>query len=204
MQRRLPPNACTVKSRHAGQKSKPIWRLGATSTMPRNEPSDRPCGRRSIPTVNGLMVVGIVTLPGMMTGQILAGASPLIAIRYQIVVVFMQAAAVAMTTAVVTLWYRRTYLHSRAATQGRDTGARWHGELRGSHRTRNTLRRIACTASPLRWCRRNGPSGRQHAVLRAWWWRMCCQGQVRPTAHVFGDTRATGIVAYRKPGHFCA
>ena len=62
-----------------------------------------------IPTVNGLMVVGVVTLPGMMTGQILAGTSPLIAIRYQIVVVFMQAAAVAMTTAIVTLWYRRTF-----------------------------------------------------------------------------------------------
>ena len=62
-----------------------------------------------IPTVNGLMVVGVVTLPGMMTGQILAGASPLMAIRYQIVVVFMQAAAVAITTAIVTLWYRRTF-----------------------------------------------------------------------------------------------
>ena len=62
-----------------------------------------------IPTVNGLMVVGIVTLPGMMTGQMLAGASPLIAIRYQIVVAFMQAAAVAMATAIVTLWYRRTF-----------------------------------------------------------------------------------------------
>src|SRR5207244_7634120 len=62
-----------------------------------------------MPTVNGLMVVGIVTLPGMMTGQILAGASPLIAIRYQIVVAFMQAAAVAITTAIVTLWYRRTF-----------------------------------------------------------------------------------------------
>jgi putative ABC transport system permease protein len=65
-----------------------------------------------IPTVNGLMVVDIVTLPGMMTGQILAGASPLLAIRYQIVVAFMQAAAVAMTTAIVTLWYRRTFFTS--------------------------------------------------------------------------------------------
>jgi putative ABC transport system permease protein len=65
-----------------------------------------------MPTVNGLMVVGIVTLPGMMTGQILAGASPLIAIRYQIVVAFMQAAAVAITTAIVTLWYRRTFFTS--------------------------------------------------------------------------------------------
>ena len=62
-----------------------------------------------IPTLNGLMVVGIVTLPGMMTGQILAGVSPLIAIRYQIVVVFMQTAAVAITTAMVTLWYRQTF-----------------------------------------------------------------------------------------------
>ena len=62
-----------------------------------------------VPTINGLMVVGIVTLPGMMTGQILAGSSPLIAIRYQIVVAFMQASAVAIATAVVTLWYRRTF-----------------------------------------------------------------------------------------------
>ena len=62
-----------------------------------------------IPTINGLMVVGIVTLPGMMTGQILAGSSPLMAIRYQIVVAFMQAGAVAITTALVTLWYRRTF-----------------------------------------------------------------------------------------------
>jgi putative ABC transport system permease protein len=46
-----------------------------------------------IPTVNGMMTVGLVQLPGMMTGQILAGSSPLLAIRYQVVVVFMLAAA---------------------------------------------------------------------------------------------------------------
>ncbi len=49
-----------------------------------------------IPTVNGMMTVGLVQLPGMMTGQILAGASPMTAIRYQIVVVFMMAAATAL------------------------------------------------------------------------------------------------------------
>jgi UDP-glucose/iron transport system permease protein len=48
-----------------------------------------------IPTVNGMMTVGLVQLPGMMTGQILAGSSPLVAIRYQMVVVFMLAAATA-------------------------------------------------------------------------------------------------------------
>src|SRR2546427_5097549 len=31
-----------------------------------------------IPTVNGMMTVGLVQLPGMMTGQILAGSSPLV------------------------------------------------------------------------------------------------------------------------------
>jgi putative ABC transport system permease protein len=49
-----------------------------------------------IPTVNGMMTVGVVQLPGMMTGQILAGSSPLVAVRYQILVVFMQAAATAI------------------------------------------------------------------------------------------------------------
>jgi len=51
-----------------------------------------------IPVVNGMMTVGLVQLPGMMTGQILAGSSPLLAIRYQIVVVFMQAAATALAS----------------------------------------------------------------------------------------------------------
>ena len=51
-----------------------------------------------IPTVNGMMTVGVVQLPGMMTGQILAGSSPLVAIEYQIVVVFMLAAGTAMAS----------------------------------------------------------------------------------------------------------
>lgn len=42
-----------------------------------------------IPLTNSLLAVGIVSLPGMMTGQILAGESPLIAARYQIMVMSM-------------------------------------------------------------------------------------------------------------------
>lgn len=48
------------------------------------------------PTINSLMVVGLVSLPGMMTGQILGGANPQQAVRYQIVVMLMIAAAVAI------------------------------------------------------------------------------------------------------------
>ncbi len=41
------------------------------------------------PTLNSMLVVGIVSLPGMMTGQILAGADPSQAVRYQIVTMFL-------------------------------------------------------------------------------------------------------------------
>ncbi len=42
-----------------------------------------------IPITNSLLAVGLVSLPGMMTGQILTGTSPLIASRYQIMVMCM-------------------------------------------------------------------------------------------------------------------
>jgi putative ABC transport system permease protein len=83
--------------------------LGAGFQQASQQPVRQALRAALIPTVNGLMVVGIVTLPGMMTGQILAGASPLTAIRYQIVVAFMQAATVAITTVIATLWYRRSF-----------------------------------------------------------------------------------------------
>jgi UDP-glucose/iron transport system permease protein len=63
-----------------------------------------------IPTVNGMMTVGVVQLPGMMTGQILAGASPLTAIRYQIVVVFMLAVATAVGSLLFVRLAVRSYL----------------------------------------------------------------------------------------------
>ena len=42
-----------------------------------------------IPITNSLFAVGLVSLPGMMTGQILSGISPFIAARYQIMVMCM-------------------------------------------------------------------------------------------------------------------
>ncbi|HZG38560.1 MAG TPA: iron export ABC transporter permease subunit FetB [Nodosilinea sp.] len=61
-----------------------------------------------IPTINSMMVMGLVSLPGMMTGQILAGANPIDAVRYQIVIMFMIAAGAALGIfGVVLLAYRR-------------------------------------------------------------------------------------------------
>ena len=42
-----------------------------------------------IPLINSLFAVGLVSLPGMMTGQILSGVDPLVAVRYQIMVMAM-------------------------------------------------------------------------------------------------------------------
>ncbi len=50
-----------------------------------------------IPSLNLFFAVGLVSLPGMMTGQILAGVSPLIAVRYQIVIMSMIFAAGAVS-----------------------------------------------------------------------------------------------------------
>jgi putative ABC transport system permease protein len=51
-----------------------------------------------IPTLNSMMVVGIVTLPGIITGQILSGVDPLNAALYQMLIMFMLAFATLLTT----------------------------------------------------------------------------------------------------------
>lgn len=60
-----------------------------------------------IPSINAMMGVGLVFIPGMMSGQILSGTDPLIAIRYQIVVMFMLVGSTAVTSLVVMLIVRR-------------------------------------------------------------------------------------------------
>ncbi len=51
-----------------------------------------------IPVINSLFAVGLISLPGMMTGQILAGVSPLVAVRYQIMVMCMIFGAAGLST----------------------------------------------------------------------------------------------------------
>lgn len=86
--------------------------LGATPARAAAEPVRRALIAALIPQVNSLMVVGVVQLPGMMTGQILAGQSPLLAVRYQVIVAYMLAASTAVTSVIVVLRYRRTFFTS--------------------------------------------------------------------------------------------
>lgn len=63
-----------------------------------------------IPTINSMAAAGIVFIPGMMSGQILAGADPVVATGYQIVVMLMVAAATALGSLVaLLLTYRRRF-----------------------------------------------------------------------------------------------
>ena len=63
-----------------------------------------------IPAINAMAAAGIVFIPGMMTGQILAGADPLEATKYQIVVMLMVAAAEIVGAALAVLMsYRRRF-----------------------------------------------------------------------------------------------
>jgi putative ABC transport system permease protein len=69
---------------------------GATRWEAARDPLRESVRRGMVPIINSMSVVGIVSLPGMMTGQILAGESPLEAVKYQIMIMFMIAAATSL------------------------------------------------------------------------------------------------------------
>ncbi|WJW76870.1 iron export ABC transporter permease subunit FetB [Thiohalobacter sp. IOR34] len=63
-----------------------------------------------IPIINAMAAAGVVSLPGMMTGQILAGAPPVEAVKYQILIMFLIAAGSGFGTLVaVGLGVRRLF-----------------------------------------------------------------------------------------------
>jgi putative ABC transport system permease protein len=60
-----------------------------------------------IPSITSMMGVGLVFIPGMMTGQILSGTDPMLAIRYQIVVMLMLVGSTAIGSTLTVLLVRR-------------------------------------------------------------------------------------------------
>jgi len=66
-----------------------------------------------VPTINALMVVGLVQLPGMMSGQIIAGVLSVEAVRYQIVIMYMVASGAAVGSFVAVQLLRRQLFTQR-------------------------------------------------------------------------------------------
>jgi len=70
-----------------------------------------------IPTLNQMMVVGVVTLPDMITGQLLSGIDPLDAASYQILIMLMLAFTNLITTVLVTQGLTRQFFNAQAQLQ---------------------------------------------------------------------------------------
>jgi putative ABC transport system permease protein len=88
--------------------------LGATPFI-----ATRECVRASfesaiVPTLNAMLGMGVVFLPGMMTGQILSGTSPQTAISYQIAIMFGILGAVALSVMLMLQWGVRTFFNAQA------------------------------------------------------------------------------------------
>lgn len=87
-----------------------LFALGATRWEAARTPVQHAVRTGLIPITNTMMVVGIVSLPGMMTGQLIAGMAPAQAVKYQIVIMFLIASATALgTVGVVLLSFLRLF-----------------------------------------------------------------------------------------------
>jgi putative ABC transport system permease protein len=80
-----------------------------------------------IPITNSLLAVGLVSLPGMMTGQILSGVSPLVAARYQIMVMCMIFGAAGISSAIY-LALLKSYAEDLKVAPEHEGGVRKRGE----------------------------------------------------------------------------
>jgi putative ABC transport system permease protein len=86
--------------------------LGATERQAIRQSVQRSVKSSMIPTIDGMKTVGLVQLPGMMTGMIVAGANPVEAVRYQILIMFAFTSSAAMTSIVLSmltykLWFTK-------------------------------------------------------------------------------------------------
>ena len=83
--------------------------LGATPAQAAREIINDAFDSAILPTMNNMLTMGIVNLPGMMTGQILAGVFPLTAIKYQIAVMLAILGGTALTTILFVLLGYKTF-----------------------------------------------------------------------------------------------
>ncbi len=87
--------------------------LGATPKQALARPVRDALRGSLIPTINGLLTVGLVSLPGMMTGQIVSGTAPEHAIRYQLVIMYQLVIVAAVSGATAAFLARRVLFTPR-------------------------------------------------------------------------------------------
>ncbi|MFW5991640.1 MAG: ABC transporter permease [Halanaerobiaceae bacterium] len=88
--------------------------LGADPVHASREVSNRAFYNAILPTLNSMLGMGIVFLPGMMTGQILAGTSPLTAVRYQMAIMMGILGSVTLTVYLLVNLGTKSFFNERA------------------------------------------------------------------------------------------
>lgn len=87
--------------------------LGATPKQAAKEVVDSAFDSAILPTINSMMGMGIVFLPGMMTGQILSGVSPTTAIAYQIAIMLGILGSVSLTVIIFVQLGSQSFFNNR-------------------------------------------------------------------------------------------
>lgn len=75
--------------------------LGATSKQAISHVMRNTVKAAMLPTIDGMKTVGLVQLPGMMTGMIVAGANPIEAVRYQLLIMYSFSSSAAITAIIM-------------------------------------------------------------------------------------------------------
>jgi putative ABC transport system permease protein len=88
--------------------------LGATPQQAVSQYRKQAIRSAFLPTLNQMMLMGMVAIPGITTGQLIAGISPLDAVYYEIVIIFMVSVANLLTTILVTRGLYRQFFNSTA------------------------------------------------------------------------------------------
>ncbi len=87
--------------------------LGQTATQAVAEIRRQAIRSGMMPILNAMATAGVVSLPGMMTGQILGGSSPLDAVQYQILIMFLICAGTGFGTMVAIRWLEQQLFDHR-------------------------------------------------------------------------------------------
>ncbi|MGN7409304.1 MULTISPECIES: ABC transporter permease [unclassified Sporosarcina] len=91
-------NRFTAEVEAHRDESELILSLGGTPKQSINRQLLKSIQASMIPTIESQKTIGLVQLPGMMSGQIIAGADPVQAVQFQLLVVFLLLATAAMTS----------------------------------------------------------------------------------------------------------
>lgn len=101
-----------MKDHHA--KVEEVLILGGSVSEATKPLIDKSFQEAIVPTFNSMLGMGIIFLPGMMTGQILSGVSPLLAIRYQIAIMLGILGTVTLSVMLMLFFGIKTYFNKDA------------------------------------------------------------------------------------------